>query len=60
MCIDPFDSFTSDRIAVGYATSSHGSCVREMISVRKTAHLFLSAFPMFVLSLSWQNDRFYI
>jgi len=23
-------------------------------------HLFLSAFPMFVPSLSWQNDRFYI
>jgi hypothetical protein len=22
--------------------------------------LFLSAFPMFVPSLSWQNDRFYI
>jgi len=29
-------------------------------SVRKTAHLFLSAFPMCVLSLSWQNVRFYI
>jgi hypothetical protein len=27
--------------------------------VRKTAS-FLSAFPMFVPSLSWQNDRFYI
>jgi hypothetical protein len=25
----------------------------------KTAS-FLSAFPMFVPSLSWQNDRFYI
>jgi hypothetical protein len=25
----------------------------------KKRHLFLSAFPMFVLSLSWQNDRFY-
>jgi hypothetical protein len=23
-------------------------------------HLFLSVFPMFVPSLSWQNDRFYI
>lgn len=31
MCVDPFDNFTSDRIALGYATSS-GSCVREMIS----------------------------
>jgi hypothetical protein len=27
--------------------------------VRKTAS-FLSVFPMFVPSLSWQNDRFYI
>ena len=32
MCVDPFDSFTSDRIVVGYATSSYGSCVREMLS----------------------------
>ena len=32
MCVDPFDNFTSDRIVVGYASSSHGSCVREMIS----------------------------
>jgi hypothetical protein len=33
----------------------HMSCK----SVRKT-HIFLSAFPMFVPSLSWQNDRFYM
>jgi hypothetical protein len=26
--------------------------------VRKKAHLFWSAFPMFVPSLSWQNDGF--
>jgi len=31
MCVDSFDNFTSDRIALGYASSS-GSCVREMIS----------------------------
>jgi hypothetical protein len=27
---------------------------------KKNGALFLSAFPMFVPSLSWQNDRFYI
>lgn len=32
MCVDSFDNFTSDRIALGYATSSHGACVREMVS----------------------------
>lgn len=32
MCVDPFDNFTTDRIAVGYATSARGACVREMIS----------------------------
>jgi len=31
MCVDPFDNFTSDRIALGYASSS-GSCFREMVS----------------------------
>jgi hypothetical protein len=31
MCVDPFDNYTSDRIALGYASSS-GSCVREMVS----------------------------
>jgi len=31
MCVDPFDNFTSDRIAVGY-TSNNGGCVREMVS----------------------------
>merc|ERR1712087_87494 len=31
MCVDSFDNFTSDRIALGYASSS-GSCVREMVS----------------------------
>jgi len=28
MCVDPYDNFTSDRIAVGY--TSDGGCVREM------------------------------
>jgi len=31
MCVDTFDNFTSDRIALGYASSS-GSCLREMVS----------------------------
>lgn len=30
MCVDPFDNFTSDRIAVGY--TANGGCVREMVS----------------------------
>ena len=30
--VDEFDNFTSDRIAVGYATSSYGACVREMVA----------------------------
>jgi hypothetical protein len=29
-------------------------------SLRKTVVFALSAFPMFVPSLSWQNDAFYI
>jgi hypothetical protein len=29
-------------------------------SGKKNGALFLSAFPMFVPSLSWQNDRFYV
>jgi len=33
MCVDPYDNFTSDRIALGYAADSYGSsCFREMIS----------------------------
>jgi len=32
MCVDSWDNFTSDRIALGYASSSGGGCVREMIS----------------------------
>jgi len=32
MCMNDYDNFTSDRIAVGYASSSVGSCVREMIA----------------------------
>jgi hypothetical protein len=31
MCVDPYDNFTSDRIALGYASSSQGACVREMV-----------------------------
>lgn len=31
MCVDEYDNYTSDRITVGYATSTHGSCVREMV-----------------------------
>jgi hypothetical protein len=30
MCIDSFDNFTSDRIALGYTTQ--GGCVREMVA----------------------------
>lgn len=30
MCVDSYDNFTSDRIALGYASSSFGACVREM------------------------------
>jgi hypothetical protein len=30
MCIDSFDNFTSDRIALGY--TSNGGCVREMVA----------------------------
>lgn len=30
MCVDRYDDFMGDRIALGYASSSHGSCVREM------------------------------
>merc|ERR1719265_1438365 len=32
MCVDSFDNFTSDRIALGYASPTRGSCVREMVS----------------------------
>lgn len=32
MCVDSYDNFTSDRIALGYASSSYGGCVREMVS----------------------------
>jgi hypothetical protein len=31
MCVDSYDNFTSDRIALGYASSSVGGCVREMV-----------------------------
>lgn len=31
MCVDSYDNYTSDRIALGYASSS-GSCMREMVS----------------------------
>lgn len=30
MCVDSYDNFTSDRIAVGY--TANGGCVREMVS----------------------------
>jgi len=30
MCVDAFDNFTSDRIALGY--TSNGGCVREMVA----------------------------
>jgi len=30
MCVDEFDNFTSDRIALGY--SANGGCVREMVA----------------------------
>merc|ERR1719375_1264670 len=30
MCVDSFDNFTSDRIALSY--TANGGCVREMIS----------------------------
>jgi hypothetical protein len=30
MCVDSYDNYTSDRIALGY-TSGNGGCVREMI-----------------------------
>jgi hypothetical protein len=32
---------------------------RPVLRLRCEKNLFLSAFPMFVPSLSWQNDRFY-
>lgn len=33
MCVDDYDNFTSDRLAVGYASDGmSGSCFREMIS----------------------------
>lgn len=32
MCVDSFDNFTSDRLAVAYATVNHGACMREMVS----------------------------
>jgi hypothetical protein len=33
---------------------------RTTLAGAENGTLFLSAFPMFVPSLSWQNDRFYI
>merc|ERR1719478_808296 len=30
MCVDAFDNFTSDRLAIGY--TANGGCVREMVS----------------------------
>lgn len=32
MCIDAYDNFTSDRIAVGYSTPSNGAYLREMVA----------------------------
>jgi hypothetical protein len=37
-----------------------GYCIPGLSFSAKNAALFLSAFPMFVPSLSWQNDRLYI
>ena len=47
--------------AVDCPVASAGHFVRfEERRCEKMASLFLSAFPMFVPSLSWQNDHFYI
>ena len=32
MCVDSYDNYTSNRIALGYASSTYGSCVREMVA----------------------------
>lgn len=31
MAVDAYDNFTSDRLALGYASGTHGSCLREMV-----------------------------
>ena len=41
--------------------SLHGFSLNQVPNrMRKNVVFFLSAFPMFVPSLSWQNDRLYI
>jgi hypothetical protein len=62
----PEDEAVSSRVAAveGAIETVRAECARwllpvDIAAVGKTA-LFLSAFPMFVPSLSWQNDRFYI
>jgi hypothetical protein len=38
----------------------YAQLVEDVCDLSENASLFLSAFPMFVPSLSWQNHRFYI
>jgi hypothetical protein len=67
---DMRDSFESKSKLTGYLTqgetvvvvaaNEHRLRILRLKWCGKRFRLFLSAFPMFVPSLSWQNDRFYI
>jgi 4-aminobutyrate aminotransferase len=46
-----------DMVVIGKGL---GGGVLPIAALCEKRHLFLSAFPMFVPSLSWQNDRLYI
>jgi len=54
------NSKESGVFSQGCPTSPTPTSEYDGTSVRKTDASFFEFFPMFVPSLSWQNDRFYI
>jgi hypothetical protein len=53
------NAFLFFSVFVSQSAFSKQKQEKERTDLRKNG-LFLSAFPMFVPSLSWSNDRFYI